>query len=67
VRPCDDVAENAKKEALGLLGAWPDLKAIVGFCSPAVPGAAEALKQVQDEVRLGRCHIVTRGNLDSFN
>jgi rhamnose transport system permease protein len=53
VRACDDVADNAKKEALGLLGAWPDLKAIVGFCSPAVPGAAEALKQTgRSDIRL---------------
>lgn len=136
VRPSDDVLENARRETLKLLEAYPDLKAIVGFCSPAVPGAAEAVKQTRrqdlhitgvslpslcrsyiadgvvdsvvfwktrdlgylaaasahalatgalepgavhlragrlgsvivrgDEIRLGRCHIVTRGNLDSF-
>ena len=136
VRPCHDMVENAKREARALIGAWPDLKAIVGFCSPAVPGAAEAVKEagrsdvrvtgvslpslcrtyleegvvdsvviwktrnlgylvgasaqamatgallpgavsfragrlgavlvLNDEIRLGRCHIVTRGNLENF-
>jgi rhamnose transport system substrate-binding protein len=136
VRPSEDLQENARRETLKLLEAYPHLKAIVGFCSPAVPGAAEAVKQagrtglhitgvslplvcrpyfeagvvdsvvfwktrdlgylaaasahaaatgalergavtlragrlgnviVQgDEIRLGRCHIVTKGNLDAF-
>lgn len=137
IRPCEDVEENARRETLKLLEAYPQLKAIVGFCSPAVPGAAEAVKQAGrrdlritgvslpflcrgyieegvvdsvvfwrtrdlgylaaasahavatgalepgaaflragrlgnvivrgDEIRLGRCHIVTKGNLDSFH
>ena len=136
VRPSDDILENARRETLKLLEVHPQLKAIVGFCSPAVPGAAEAVKQTRrrdlritgvslpslcrgyiedgivasvvfwktrdlgylaaasafasatgalepgaaflragrlgnvivrgDEIRLGRCHIVTKGNLDSF-
>jgi rhamnose transport system substrate-binding protein len=135
VRPCDDLVENARREALFLLEAHPRLRAIVGFCSPAVPAAAEAIAQVGrdvrvtgvslpalcrsyvengavdsvvfwkardlgylagaaaaalaggslepgaatlkagrlgnvlvlgDEIRLGRCHIVTLGNLDAF-
>jgi len=136
VRPCDDLEENARRETLKLLEAHPQLKAIAGFCSPAVPGAAEAVKQLRrrdlhitgvslpslcrgyieqgvvdsvvfwktrdlgylaaasahalatgalepgavflragrlgnmivrgDQIRLGRCHIVTKGNLDSF-
>jgi ABC-type sugar transport system substrate-binding protein len=136
VRPCDDVLETARLEALDLLKAHPQLKAIVGFCSPAVPGAAEAVKATRgrdvritgvslpflcgryieegvvasvicwktrdlgylaaagahalatgalepgavflragrlgnvvvrgDEIRLGRCHIVTGGNLGRF-
>jgi ABC-type sugar transport system substrate-binding protein len=136
VRPCGDDVEKAKQEAQGLLATYPDLKGIVGFCSPAVPGAAQALKEARredvrltgvslpaicrgyieeglvqsvvmwktrnlgylvgasaqalasgalqpgavslragrlgsvvvhkDEIRLGRCHIVTRGNLDDF-
>jgi rhamnose transport system permease protein len=137
IRPSDDIEENARRETLSLLEAYPQLKAIVGFCSPAVPGAAEAVKQARrrdlhitgvslpflclgyiedgvvdsvvfwktrdlgylaaasahavatgglqpgavflragrlgnvivrgDEIRLGRCHIVTKGNLDSFH
>jgi rhamnose transport system permease protein len=137
IRPSDDVEENARREARKLLEAYPQVKAIVGFCSPAVPGAAEAVKQARrrdlhitgvslpflcrgyiedgivdsvvfwktrdlgylaaasahaaatgalepgaaslragrlgnvivrgDEIRLGRCHIVTKGNLDSFH
>lgn len=136
VRPCDDVEENAHRDTLALLEAHPQIKAIVGFCSPAVPGAAKALKEagrrdvrvtgvslpslcrglieegivdsvvfwktrdlgylaaasahsvasgalepgsvsmragrlgnvilVGDEIRLGRCHIVSQGNLDRF-
>jgi rhamnose transport system permease protein len=137
VRPSDDVEENARRETLKLLEAHPQLRAIVGFCSPAVPGAAEAVKETRrkdlhitgvslpslcrgyieqgvvdsvvfwrtrdlgyltaasahavatgalepgavsvragrlgnvivrgDEIRLGRCHIVTKGNLDTFH
>jgi rhamnose transport system substrate-binding protein len=137
VVPCDDRSENARSETLRLLEKHADIKAIVGFCSPAVPGAAEALKIARrsdvrltgvslpslchahiedgvvdsvviwktrnlgylvgmsahalatgglvpgnaslragrlgtvlvqkDEIRLGRCHIVTRGNLAQFN
>ena len=137
VVPCDDMSENARRETLHLLERHSDIKAIVGFCSPAVPGAAEALKAAKrsdvrvtgvslpslcrghieeglvdsvviwktrnlgylvgtsahalatgglevgtvslragrlgtvlvqkDEIRLGRCHIVTRGNLAQFN
>jgi rhamnose transport system permease protein len=136
VRPCNDSEDNARRETLALLDRYPDLKAIVGFCSPAVPGAAEALKGakrndvritgvslpslcrryieegvvesvvmwqtrnlgylvgasaqalatgalargavsfragrlgtvviLKDEIRLGRCHIVTRGNVAEF-
>lgn len=137
VRPCNDSEVEARQETLALLHRHPDLKAIVGFCSPAVPGAAEALKEagrgdirvtgvslpslcrrhieeglvdsvviwktrnlgylvgvsahalatgslrsgatsfragrlgnlvvLNDEIRLGRCHIVTRGNIAEFD
>jgi rhamnose transport system permease protein len=137
VVPCHDMSENARRETTRLLERHPDIKAIVGFCSPAVPGAAEAIKAARrsdvrvtgvslpslcrdhietgvvdsvviwktrnlgylvgtsahalatgglepgavsmragrlgtvlvqkDEIRLGRCHIVTRGNLAQFN
>lgn len=136
VRPCHDRADEAGREARQLLERHPDLKAIVGFCSPAVPGAAAALRSAQrtdvkitgislpslcraaieeglvesvvmwktrnlgylvgasahalatgalvpgsvslragrlgtvmihgQEIRLGRCHIVTRGNVAQF-
>jgi rhamnose transport system permease protein len=136
VRPCNDSEDEARRETLGLLDRHPGLKAIVGFCSPAVPGVAEALKEVgrkdiritgvslpslcrryiedglvesvvmwktrnlgylvgasaqalatgglrsgavlfragrlgtlvvlNDQIRLGRCHIVTRGNVAEF-
>jgi rhamnose transport system permease protein len=137
VRPTDDVQDKARRETLKLLQAHPKLKVIVGFCSPALPGAAEAVKESGrqdvritgvslpslcrayveegvvasvvfwrtrdlgylaaatahalatgtlqhgavflaagrlgnvivrgDEIRLGRCHIVTKGNLDSLD
>ncbi len=137
VRPCDDVEENARRHTLELIETHPQIKAIVGFCSPAVPGAAKALEEAGrrdvrltgvsmpslcrghieegtvdsvvfwktrdlgylaaasahtlasgvlepgavsmragrlgnvivrgDEIRLGRCHIVSLGNLDSFD
>jgi len=136
VRPCEDAVEIARVETRKLLEAYPQVKAIVGFCSPAVPGAAEAIRELRrkdvrvtgvslpavcsayleegivesvviwntrslgylvgaaaqalatgaldagtvsfkagrlgnvvvlkDEIRLGRCHIVTKGNLASF-
>ena len=136
VRSCHDRADEAGQEALQLLERFPDVKAIVGFCSPAVPGAAAALRTARrtdvkitgislptlcraaieegviesvviwktrnlgylvgasahalatgalvpgqmslragrlgtvmvhgQEIRLGRCHIVTRGNVAQF-
>lgn len=45
VRPCDDLKDRAQAEATALLSAYPDLKLIMAICSPAVPGAAEAVKQ----------------------
>jgi rhamnose transport system substrate-binding protein len=136
VRPCHDRTDEAGQETLQLLERHPDLKAIVGFCSPAVPGVAAALRTARrtdvkvtgvslpslcrgaieegvvesvvmwntrnlgylvgasahalatgvlvpgnaslragrlgtvmvhgQEIRLGRCHIVTRGNLADF-
>jgi ABC-type sugar transport system substrate-binding protein len=45
VKPCDDQKDKAQQEATNLLSAYPNLKAIVAVCSPAVPGAAEAVKQ----------------------
>lgn len=44
-KPCDDQKDKAQQEATNLLSAYPNLKAIMAICSPAVPGAAEAVKQ----------------------
>jgi len=45
VRPCDDIQRKAQEEATVLLNKHPKLKLIMAICSPAVPGAAEAVKQ----------------------
>jgi rhamnose transport system substrate-binding protein len=45
VRPCDDKQDIAFAEANNILGAYKDVKLIMSICSPAVPGAAEAVKQ----------------------
>ena len=45
LRPCDDLKDKAQSEATTLLSAYPKLKLIMAICSPAVPGAAEAVKQ----------------------
>ena len=45
LRPCDDLKDKAFAEATALLNANPNLKLIMAICSPAVPGAAEAVKQ----------------------
>jgi len=45
LRPCDDLKDKAQAEATALLGANPNLKLLMAICSPAVPGAAEAVKQ----------------------
>lgn len=44
-KPCDDDKGKAQQEATNLLSAYPNVKAIMAICSPAVPGAAEAVKQ----------------------
>jgi len=45
IRPCDDQQDKAFEEANTLLNSRKDLKLIMAICSPAVPGAAEAVKQ----------------------
>jgi ABC-type sugar transport system substrate-binding protein len=45
VRPCDDQKDKAQAEATTLLSAHPGLRLLMNICSPAVPGAAEAVKQ----------------------
>ena len=45
LRPCDDLKDKAFAEATAILNANPNLKLLMAICSPAVPGAAEAVKQ----------------------
>ena len=45
LRPCDDLQPKAFDEAKTIMNAYPSVKLIMAICSPAVPGAAEAVKQ----------------------
>ena len=45
VRPSDDDRDRAFAEAQTLLKVYPEMKLIVAIAAPAVPGAAEAVKQ----------------------
>ena len=45
LRPCDDIQRKAFDEANLIMNAHPDVRLIMAICSPAVPGAAEAVKQ----------------------
>lgn len=45
IEPCDDKQQVAFDKANQILGAYPDVKVIMAICSPAAPGAAEAVKQ----------------------
>jgi rhamnose transport system permease protein len=45
LRPCDDLKDKAFSEANTILNANPNVKLIMAICSPAVPGASEAVKQ----------------------
>jgi rhamnose transport system substrate-binding protein len=45
LRPCDDLKDKAFSEATNILNSNPNVKVIMAVCSPAVPGAAEAVKQ----------------------
>lgn len=45
LRPCDDLLPKAFDEANAIMSAHPSVKLIMAICSPAVPGAAEAVKQ----------------------
>ncbi len=53
VRPCDDMQNMAFDEANNILDAYTDVKLIMAICSPAVPGAAEAVKQAGPQRRQG--------------
>ncbi len=45
LRPCDDLQKKAFDETTAIMNADPDVKLIMGICTPAVPGASEAVKQ----------------------
>ena len=45
LRPCDDLQKKAFDEANAIMNSDPDVKVIMAICTPAVPGAAEAVKQ----------------------
>ena len=45
IRPSDDDRKRAFDETQALLKAHPEVKLVVAIASPAVPGAAEAVKQ----------------------
>lgn len=45
LRPCDDLQKKAFDEANTIMNAYPNVKLIMAICTPAVPGAAEAVKQ----------------------
>ena len=45
LRPCDDLKDKAFAEATAILNAHPAVKLLMAICSPAVPGASEAVKQ----------------------
>ena len=58
LRPCDDLKDKAQSEATALLSANPNLKLIMAICSPAVPGAAEAVKQAG---KVGKVKVIGLG------
>jgi ABC-type sugar transport system substrate-binding protein len=58
LRPCDDLKDKAQAEATALLSANPNLKLLMNICSPAVPGAAEAVKQAG---KIGQVKVIGLG------
>lgn len=58
VRPCDDLKDKAQSEATALMSAHPNLRLIMAICSPAVPGAAEAVKQAG---KVGKVQVIGLG------
>jgi len=45
--PCDDKQQKAFDAAKTIMNAHPNVRVIMAICSPAVPGAAEAVKQAE--------------------
>ena len=53
IKPCDDKQDKAFDETKSLMGAYPNMKLVMAICTPAVPGAAEAVKQAhRDDVNV---------------
>lgn len=46
VQPCDDQQSKAFDVTTSILNSNPNVKVIMAICSPGVPGAAEAVKQL---------------------
>lgn len=46
VQPCDDQQSKAFEVTTSILNSNPEVKLIMAICSPGVPGAAEAVKQL---------------------
>jgi len=71
LRPCDDMKGKAQAEVTTLLSANPNLKLIMAICSPAVPGAAEPVKQARKTGALGefeiQCDNILLGKPSTFN
>ena len=44
LEPCDDKQDKAREATGTILNKYPNVKVIMAICSPAVPGAAEAVK-----------------------
>jgi rhamnose transport system substrate-binding protein len=58
LRPCDDLKDKAFAEATAIMNANPNVKLLMNICSPAVPGAAEAVKQAG---KVGKVKIIGLG------
>ena len=58
LRPCDDLKDKAFAEATAILNANPNVKLLMAICSPAVPGAAEAVKQAG---KVGQVKVIGLG------
>ncbi len=58
LRPCDDLKDKAFAEATAIMNAHPNVKLLMAICSPAVPGAAEAVKQAG---KVGQVKVIGLG------
>lgn len=58
LRPCDDLKDKAFAEATAIMNANPGVKLLMNICSPAVPGAAEAVKQAG---KVGQVKVIGLG------